>query len=145
SRMNRAQPAKGDAVVMWNHWRLVQQKELYDLKSDPGQQRNIVADHPDVVRQMTQHYDRWWTEIEPKVNEFSPIHIGNVPAGTVMLTPCDWRDVFLDQQAQVRRAQTNGAWTLFVEHDGHYDFSLRRWPIESKLAITAAAPRYQGT
>ena len=144
SRMEKPQPAHGDAVVMWNKWRLVSGSELYDVGRDPAQEHNIIAQHPALVTKMKNYYDRWWSGVEPRVNEFSAIHIGSEKENPTMLTPCDWRDVFLDQQAQVRRVRRNGIWTLFVERAGEYEVSLRRWPIEADLPITAAAPEYKG-
>jgi arylsulfatase len=44
--------------------------ELYDVLADPGQKQNILADHPDVVRELETYYDRWWESILPcLVNE----------------------------------------------------------------------------
>lgn len=49
---------------------LVNDAELYDLASDPGQTRNVIADHPDVATSLREAYDRWWSEIQPLlVNE----------------------------------------------------------------------------
>ena len=39
SRMNHPEPERGDACVLWQRWRLVQDKELYDLAADPAQER----------------------------------------------------------------------------------------------------------
>lgn len=144
SRMNQPQPKKGDAAVMWNKWRLVAGTELYDLGNDPGQQRNVFGEFPKVVRKMQQHYERWWKTVEPRANEFCAIPIGHEQENPVLLTPCDWRDVFLDQQWQIRRQKKNGAWTLLVERNGKYTFSLRRWPVEAGLAISEDAPEHQG-
>ena len=36
-------------AVMSGPWRLVNGKELYEIKKDPGQKRNVAADHPDIV------------------------------------------------------------------------------------------------
>ena len=41
---------------------------VYDLDSDPHQDRNVIADHPDVVAKMRVHLDAWWAEVEPAVN-----------------------------------------------------------------------------
>jgi len=127
SRMNHPQPEKGDACVMWGRWRLVQ-----------------VADHPEVAAKMRAHYDRWWAGIAPRVNEFSPIHVGSDRENPTMLSPCDWQDVFLDQGAQIRRGdRKNGAWNLLVEHEGQYELSLRRWPKEAATPIVSGVPEYQ--
>lgn len=47
----------------------------------------------------------------------------------MMLTACEWLDIFIDQQKQVRRADLkNGWWELEVAEEGEYEFELRRWP-----------------
>jgi len=37
--------------------------QLYDLEADPGEQRDLAADHPDVVGRLTAAYDRWFAEV----------------------------------------------------------------------------------
>jgi arylsulfatase A-like enzyme len=142
SRMDRPEPAKGDATVLWNRWRLVSNKELYDISKDPSQEQNVISRFPGIARKMRNHYETWWAGVKPRVNEFSRIQVGSERENPTVLTPCDWRDVFLDQQAQIRRTQKNGVWTLFIERAGHYTISLRRWPSEADLPITAAASDY---
>jgi arylsulfatase len=39
--------------------------ELYDLKVDPGETRNVISEHADVVARMRGAYDQWWSEILP--------------------------------------------------------------------------------
>jgi len=144
SRMNDPRPKPGDAVVLWRRWRLVADQELYDLGTDPAQAHNVIAQFPQVANALRAHYINWWTGVAPRVHEISPIHLGSAQENPTQLSPCDWVDVFLDQQAQVRRTKKNGAWALFVEHAGDYEFSLRRWPVETDAPITAAMPTYQG-
>jgi arylsulfatase len=144
SRMNAPVPKRGDACVMWNRWRLVADTELYDLVTDPAQEHNVIAEHADIAERMREHYARWWTGVGPRVNEIGAIHIGAPQENPARLSTCDWRDVFLDQQGQIRTAKKNGSWTLFAERDGEYDFELRRWPREADAAITAPMPAYKG-
>ncbi len=145
SRMNAPQPQKGDAAVLWRRWRLVQDKELYDLRTDPGQERDVADQHPDVIRRMRGHYERWWARVAPRVNEFSPLHVGSDAEDPVLLSPCDWQDVFLDQSAQVRRGEKkNGVWNVLVERAGDYEIALRRWPVEADAPIRAGVPEYKG-
>ncbi len=43
---------------------------LFDLQLDPGQQRNVAAENPEVVKNLATGYDRWWAELPPLlVNE----------------------------------------------------------------------------
>ena len=39
--------------------------ELYDLKADPGETKNIAKEHPEVVKEMEKVYDAWWTSVVP--------------------------------------------------------------------------------
>ncbi len=49
---------------------LVNNAELYDLKADPGETKNVLAEHPEVAASLRAAYDRWWSEILPLlVNE----------------------------------------------------------------------------
>jgi arylsulfatase len=41
--------------------------ELYDLQADPGEKSNVAARHPDDVRFLNEAYDRWWSEILPRL------------------------------------------------------------------------------
>lgn len=143
SRMNDPRPKPGDAAVLWKKWRLVAGQELYDLATDPAQARNVIHQHAEVAERMRAHYARWWAGVEPRVNEFAPIHVGSPQENPTMLSACDWRDVFLDQQAQIRQVKRNGSWTLWVDREGDYEFSLRRWPVEADAPIVAAMPDYQ--
>src|SRR5262249_37244105 len=70
-------PEKGDCCVMWNKWRLVKGKELYDLKTDPGQMKDVADKNPDVLKKMTDFYDKWWAGVEKLVDDFSPISVGS--------------------------------------------------------------------
>ncbi len=49
---------------------LVNNEELYDLKADPGETKNIIAEHPEVVAKLRAAYDQWWEQVQPLlVNE----------------------------------------------------------------------------
>lgn len=49
---------------------LVDNRELYDLQADPGESRNVIAEHADVVAKLRAAYDQWWNECLPLlVNE----------------------------------------------------------------------------
>ena len=55
-------------------FRLVNNTELYDMRTDPGQTRNVIDEHPEVVAQMRAAYDKWWQETRPMmVNETAPM------------------------------------------------------------------------
>jgi len=145
SRMDHPSPQKADAAVLWKKWRLLPDRALYDVANDPAQEHDVAEKHPEIVEQMRAHYDRWWAEIEPRVNEFSNLIIGSEAEPITVLSPADWQDVFLDQQLQVRRGLLrSGPWGLEVARDGTYVFELRRWPREADLPLTGGAPPFEG-
>ncbi len=57
-------------AIQNNRFTLVNNEELYDLKADPGETTNVIAEHPEVVAQLRATYDQWWTDVQPlMVNE----------------------------------------------------------------------------
>jgi len=134
------------AGVLWKRWRLLQDRELYDLASDPLQKLNVIKEHPQVAEKMRSYLDRWWTEVAETANEPQPVTIGSDAENPLMLTACEWLDVFVDQQGQIRRGvRKNGYWHLNVAEAGEYEFELRRWPREAETALTAGLPPIQLT
>lgn len=49
---------------------LVNNAELYDLQTDPGESKNVIAEHPEVVAKLRAEYEQWWQSVQPlQVNE----------------------------------------------------------------------------
>ena len=141
-------PEKWDSCVIWNKWRLVFGKELYDLKTDPGQKTNVAAQHADVVEKMRAHYERWWTPIAPTLRDFGPISLGSDQENPVTLVSSDWEDIYADNPGHVLNAAggpRGGPWCIQVERDGDYEISLYRWPPQLKLALDAKCPPQKRT
>ena len=45
-------------------------EELFDLKNDPGETKNVINEYPEVVAQLRAVYDKWWIKVQPRlVNE----------------------------------------------------------------------------
>ena len=64
-------------AVMSGPWRLINGTELYDIKADPGQQRNVIADQPARAAKMRAFYDSWWAELEPTFAQTTEIYLGH--------------------------------------------------------------------
>ena len=59
-----------NCAIQNSQFTLVNNKELYDLKADPGEKQNVISAHPDVVASLRAAYDQWWTDVQPMlVNE----------------------------------------------------------------------------
>lgn len=58
-------------------WRLTGRDELYNIEIDPGEQNNVAAQNPEVVKEMLGVYDEWWNEVSRMlVNEDAPLDTG---------------------------------------------------------------------
>lgn len=126
------------AGVLWKRWRLLEDRELFDLDVDPMQQTNVIDRYPDIAERMREHLYEWWDDVKDIANEPQRVIIGHDAENPMMLTACEWLDVFIDQQQQIRRADLkNGWWELEVAEAGEYEFELRRWPRDADLTIRA--------
>jgi arylsulfatase A-like enzyme len=125
--------------VMTDRWRLVNGKELYDKKTDPGQRKDIADKHPDVVATLRTRYDNWWADTSKRFLEYCRIIIGSDEENPSVLTSHDWHKHGPWNQIQIRKAQKqNSFWAVEVAGDGEYEIELRRWPREADAPITAA-------
>lgn len=133
-------------AVLWQRWRLLEATALYNLDNDPAQEENVIDQYPEIAQHMLKALDDWWVEVEPVANQPQQIIIGNDAENPMLLSACEWRDVFVDQQKQVRIGERkNSYWHLQVDQAGTYCFELRRWPRESQLHLTEACPATQVT
>ena len=57
-------------AIQNSRFTLVNNVELYDLKADPGETKNVVAEYPEVVAGLRATYEQWWTDVQPMlINE----------------------------------------------------------------------------
>ena len=165
SRMPRARrPGEPEAVsipreegagVLRGPWRLIDadddgKQELYNVASDPAQTTDVAAENPAIVAKLLAARRDWWAAILADGDPAEPerVQIGTSPAPD-QITACEWLDVFVDQQQQVRRGdRKTGRWHLKAKLAGPYRIELRRFPDESGLSLTddiAATPVEDGT
>ena len=130
--------------VMTSQWRLVNGKELYDIKADPGQKKNVAADHAKIVKRLTAFYEDWWAELLPTFKQDCAIYLGHPAENPATLTSHDWITTGSTpwNHSHIRGAVTGqantGFWNVNVVEDGEYEIRLRRWPKEADAAINAA-------
>ncbi|HOS65445.1 MAG TPA: arylsulfatase [Candidatus Latescibacteria bacterium] len=137
-RQDTVPPEKWTNAVVTKQWRLVRGVELYDIKADPGQQHDVAARYPEVVARLREAHERWWEEISPRLDEYSPISLGNDAENPTRLDAMDvMGDMAFSQNYIVLAKKSTGKWTVDVERPGAYRFSLRRWPKELGLPIGA--------
>jgi arylsulfatase A-like enzyme len=134
------------SAVMTSSWRLINGKQLYDIKADPGQQSNVASGHPAIVERLRKFYEDWWTELLPTFQNDTAIYLGHPQDNPARLTSHDWITTKMTpwNQSQIRNAMNGapntGFWNVMVYEDGDYEIRLRRWPETAGLPINAALP-----
>jgi arylsulfatase A-like enzyme len=129
------------SAVMSDKMRLVNGAELYDISTDPGQNKDLAAQFPEVVTKMRGYYDEWWSSVSTEFNQFPVIIVGSEKQNPVEITCHDehihdskipWNQNF------IRESKLNpigGEFTIEFERDGVYEIEVSRWPFESGLKI----------
>jgi arylsulfatase A-like enzyme len=50
--------------------------QLYDMETDPGQEKDIAGEHTDLVQKLAAQYDTWFTDISSSVLQRFPLPVG---------------------------------------------------------------------
>lgn len=143
---NWAKPFKERGAVLWKKWRYLNDKTLYDVSKDPHEDTDIAIQYPEVVAKMSAHLDTWWNDVKDDANKIHRVTIGSPKENPIMLSACDWYNIFVDQQKQVRKGdKKSGYWHVEVDQPGTYEFEMRRWPVESGYGLNDAISETQVT
>ncbi|MHC4151082.1 MAG: arylsulfatase [Planctomycetota bacterium] len=123
-------------AVLWKRWRLVHGDELYNLEDDPGQEKNVIEEYPDVAQELRAHYSRWIEEITPLQKQVNYISIGVDTEPVAMLCSANWIGSYADSWGNLLgRKVKNGYWDLQVEKSGQYEIALYGWPKQTGAAF----------
>lgn len=143
---NPAIPQREGAGVLWKSWRFLENRMLFNVKNDLHQDHDVAARHPEVVARMRAHLNAWWDEVKDDVMEPQRVIIGSPEENPATLSACEWLDVFVDQQIQIRNGATkNGVWHITVAQAGEYTLELRRFPKESDKSLNESVPAIKVT
>ena len=127
-----------NAVAMTRRWRLVNNEELYDIKNDPGQQTNVMADHPEVVAKLRADFDQYWKRVTPGDRDRVHFIVGDKRDPETFLHSADWylSDVPWSHGMVAPGHKAAGTWWIQPADPGIYRFEVRRWPREADAPIT---------
>jgi len=134
----------GNVSVKYKKWRLVDGKEFYNIQEDYGQTKNIIDQHPCLVKDLTQTYEQFWNSLPPQSELLSAHVLGAKEAPSVRLNGMDWFEGGhpWPQQALAKRNQ-QGKWRVEIARDGIYRFELRHYPREEPRPIMAVKASVQ--
>ncbi|MBM3861500.1 MAG: arylsulfatase [Verrucomicrobia bacterium] len=126
------------AVGMTSRWRLVNNKELYDIKADPRQTNNVIAEHPDVVATIRQEFESYWTKVTPGDRDRAEFIVGDDRQSETVLSSSDW---YLPENPPWNHVHiangltASGDWIIRAAGTGTYRFEVRRWPREADAEL----------
>jgi hypothetical protein len=125
---------------MWRRWRLVE-SALFNLDTDPGQQKDLIAEQPEIAAKLRKAYAQWWKDVEPWTTKRSAIIVGDDHENPLTLVPSTQYAQKGLSPAMVRLGTyTMDQWFIQVARDGNYEIALRRWPEEANAAICGTVP-----
>lgn len=120
-----------DCCVVTQSHKLVNGKELYGLRSDPGETTNLAEARPEVVRELRGAYERWFADVSGTRGYDPPrIALGSPKENPVVLTRQDWRGPRATWQPN-----GEGYWEVQVLRDGAYDITVRLWPERTPATV----------
>jgi len=135
--------------VMTDRWRLIDNLELYDIHTDPGQKTNLIEQHPEVAAKLSGFYDDWWSDVSSRHHEASRLHVGAPQENPVQLSSHDWMPPKTNsgppwnQPHVTRRPFSNGTWHVNVVRSGRYAITLRERPASAAFSLTAREAQLQ--
>ncbi len=122
--------AKGIQDDNWPMWLAKAKTELYDMPADPGQEHDVAAEHPEVVKQLTDEFKAWKTDVGPHQN-VPPLPVGYAEAPRVRLRTdvanvkgVPNRSGYLGYRLPWANKDGSIEWNLDVVNGGEYEVRL---------------------
>lgn len=132
---------RGDEPILYRNcmarsqrWKLVNGKELYDIPADPGETKDVAAQHPDIVAKMRKGYEEWFKDVSATRGYAPPrIVLGAPEENPSLLTRQDWRG------PQAGWAPTSlGHWEVSIARPGKYRIRLLFAPVADEASVQCA-------
>ncbi|MCX7176223.1 MAG: arylsulfatase [Proteobacteria bacterium] len=131
---------KWDSAVLWNKWRLVNGKELYDLATDPGQKIDLAPSRADIVKTMRAYYEQWADATQPLLHPENYFVVGTPVAPVTDLTAEGWFGPRLSDWKYMARINepSFGYWKIEAAATGDYEVLLYMFPPEANARLNQA-------
>jgi len=128
-----------ESAVIKGDWRLVHGDELYNLKDDPRQEKNLYDDRPEKVEELKKEYMQWYADVTVGMNEPVRIVVGSEKENPVELTTQDSYTVAGNSAASVHHvlslSPVNAPWKIKVAESGRYSIKASRYPVYTELPM----------
>ncbi len=100
------------------------QLQLYDMRNDPLEMKNIAAENPQIADSLKKIYKKWFEDVShSRPHNFAPlrIYIGTKHENPLTLTRQDWRKI--DKNPWLDEAR--GYWLVKAADEHNYDINIR--------------------
>jgi hypothetical protein len=94
--------------------------ELFDIKADPFEEKDLAAERPEVVAELKKEYEAWFADVTKRGFDPPRIVIGSEKENPVRLSRQDWRGPKAGWNAD-----SIGHWEVKVERAGKYEVTVR--------------------
>ncbi|WP_139958670.1 arylsulfatase [Flavicella sediminum] len=138
-----------DFTVLKNKWRLINNKELYNVKNDIGQTKNVIQEFPEIAKELGTYYKAWKKSVQPSEAKRTTLKAGLVNQKTVQLSCFDWVAEKIEgkgnasQMMDIRQGSSiKGPWHVEFVEDAIYEFTFRRWHKAANTEISKGLPPY---
>lgn len=133
-------------AVMDDNWRLINGNELYDMRVDKSQTKNVINEHPEEAEKLSAGYEKWWQSfMDERVDQrYAYIKVGSPHENPTRISAHDMLTgkfgMVWHQYGAVTASQATGRWKIEFVENGEYKISLCRFPRESGQAINQTFP-----
>lgn len=135
-------------AVMTKEWRLVNENELYKIAEDPMQEKNLYNEYPEVVKELTAEYDKWWESLQKEgCNEkYAYIQAGGKENPMRIAGHDLHAEIAPFSQKSVLRGdhEMTGCLKLEILTKGKYRFEFCRFPKETGYTFSSYVPAVSG-
>jgi arylsulfatase/arylsulfatase A len=105
--------------------------ELFDMQSDPYEQHDVAAEHPEIVSQLKSQYEAWFTDFgSTRRDNYAPprIIVGTPHEKTTVLTRQEWRGAAWGPNDE-------GNWLVDISNSGPANVKLIVAPADAERTI----------
>ncbi len=132
-------------TVLTERWRLVN-AELYDIVQDPGQQRDVANQYPEVVENLNLAYREHFESVTSHGGKYTSFFIGSPKENPTRFTTRDWHHtdggvIWKMSLVEDDSVFVNGFWAMDAQQEGRYNIRLSRFPKDAEQPIGASKAR----
>lgn len=146
----RAPEAVNNTCILKDDWRLINGKELYDIRKDQKQKHNVASEYPQVVAELLKE-NKAFIEASQGNRVYSelPVSVAGHPAQeeiklTIQHAIGEGRGIWKPEQVAEGMKNVNNTHAIEIAQDGWYEIRCCRWPKECPgpiVGIPAVNPK----